>query len=95
MNNWHNQSTDELVKALLSLKTQEECYAFLEDVCTIKEFLDIAQRLSVAKMLDKGESYSTISAQTGASTATISRVSKAYEYGSGGYKTVISRCEEK
>ncbi len=95
MNNWHNQSTDELVKALLSLKTQEECYAFLEDVCTIKEFLDIAQRLSVAKMLDKGESYSTISTQTGASTATISRVSKAYEYGSGGYKTVISRCEEK
>ncbi len=95
MNNWHNQSTDELVKALLSLKTQEECYAFLEDVCTIKEFLDIAQRLSVAKMLDKGESYSAISAQTGASTATISRVSKAYEYGSGGYKTVISRCEEK
>ncbi len=95
MNNWHNQSTDELCEALLSLESKEECYAFLEDVCTIKEFLDIAQRLSVAKMLDNGESYSAISAQTGASTATISRVSKAYEYGAGGYKTVISRCKEK
>ncbi len=95
MNSWHNQSTDELCEALLSLKNKEECYAFLEDVCTIKEFLDIAQRLSVAKMLDNGESYSAISSQTGASTATISRVSKCYEYGAGGYKTVISRCKEK
>ena len=94
MNSWHNQSTDELCEALLSLKNKEECYAFLEDVCTIKEFLDIAQRLSVAKMLDNGESYSAISSQTGASTATISRVSKCYEYGAGGYKTVISRCKE-
>ena len=94
MNSWHNQSTDELCEALLSLKNKEECYAFLEDVCTIKEFLDIAQRLSVAKMLDNGEIYSAISSQTGASTATISRVSKCYEYGAGGYKTVISRCKE-
>ena len=54
MSNWHNKSTDELCNALLSLKTQEECYAFLDDICTIKEALDISQRLSVAKMLKKG-----------------------------------------
>lgn len=93
MSSWHNKDTDALCKALLSLKSVEECYAFLEDVCTVKEFLDMAQRLSVAKMLDSGESYSVISRETGASTATISRVSKCYEYGAGGYKTVIDRCK--
>lgn len=93
MESWHNKGTDALCKALLSLKSVEECYAFLEDVCTVKEFLDMAQRLSVAKMLDRGESYSVISRETGASTATISRVSKCYEYGTGGYKAVIERCK--
>ena len=91
MSNWHNKSTDELCEALLSLKTKDEIYAFLEDVCTIKEALDISQRLSVAKMLDEGISYAQITASTGASTATISRVSKCLEYGTGGYKIVIER----
>ena len=94
MAHWHNESTDALCEAFLSLKTKEECYAFLEDVCTIKEVLDISQRLTVAKMLKNGISYSTISRETGASTATISRVSRCYEYGTGGYKTVLSRLKE-
>ena len=93
MSSWHNKSTDELCEALLSIKTKEECYAFLEDICTIKEALDISQRLSVAKMLKKGISYTKITKETGASAATISRVSKCCEYGSGGYDIVISRCE--
>ena len=91
MSNWHNKSTDELCEALLSLKTKDEIYAFLEDVCTIKEALDISQRLSVAKMLDEGISYAKITASTGASTATISRVSKCLEYGGGGYAMIIDR----
>ena len=91
MSNWHNQSTDELCDALLSLKTKEECYAFLDDICTIKEALDISQRLSVAKMLKKGVSYTKITKETGASAATISRVSKCCEYGAGGYDIVINR----
>ena len=95
MQNWYTKSTDDLCKALLSLKTKEECYAFLEDVCTIKEIQDLSQRLTVAKMLGQGISYTTICKETGASTATISRVSKCYEYGAGGYKTVIVRLEEK
>lgn len=91
MSSWHNQSTDELCEALLSLETKEECYAFLEDICTIKEVLDISQRLSVAKMLKKGISYNNITKETGASAATISRVSKCCEYGTGGYDIVINR----
>jgi len=94
MADWHNKSTDELCEAFLSLRTKEECYAFLEDVCTIKEVLDISQRLTVAKMLRSGVSYNVISRDTGASTATISRVSKCCEYGAGGYRTVLDRLEE-
>lgn len=95
MSNWHNQSTDELCKALLSLENIDECYAFLEDICTIKEVIDISQRLSVAKLLKKGISYTKIASLTGASSATISRVSKCCEYGAGGYKTVIDRLDEE
>lgn len=94
MCNWHNNSTDELCEAFLSLKNKEECYAFLEDICTIKEILEMSQRLSVAKLLSKGRSYAQISQQTGVSTATISRISKCIEYGNGGYKTVIERLGE-
>lgn len=95
MCNWHNNSTDELCEAFLSLlKNKEECYAFLEDICTIKEILEMSQRLSVAKLLSKGMSYAQISQQTGVSTATISRISKCIEYGNGGYKTVIERLGE-
>ena len=88
MNTWHNQDTDLLCDALLKLKNIDEVYAFLEDICTIKEIKDLSQRLRVAKMLREGTSYIQISRETGASTATISRVSRCLEYGSGGYKTV-------
>ena len=95
MKKWHTKSIDELCEALLTLETKEECYAFLEDICTIKEIQDLSQRLSVAKLLGQGISYTSICKETGASTATISRVSKCYEYGAGGYKTVIARMEGK
>ena len=91
MADWHNASTDKLCDALLTLKTREECYALLEDVCTIKEVLDMAQRLSVAVLLNEKENYNAINKKTGASTATISRVAKCLEFGAGGYKKTISR----
>ena len=91
MQTWHNEQTDALCEALLSLKTKEEGYAFLEDICTIREVLDIAQRLSVAQMLDQGVSYSVISQQTGASKRTGRRARKCYVYGSTGYKPVRQR----
>ena len=90
MCNWHNDSTDELCEAILSLKNREECYAFLEDICTIKELLEMSQRLSVAKLM----SCSQISQKTGVSPATISRISRCIEYGSGGYKMIIERLQE-
>lgn len=82
---------DELFEAVLKLKTKEECRCFFEDICTIKEIQDLAQRLEVAALLEEKMSYQEISRITGASTATISRVSRALNYGSGGYKIVLAR----
>ncbi|MBP3347929.1 MAG: TrpR-like protein, YerC/YecD [Clostridia bacterium] len=93
MANIHSEAIDRLFQGILSLETVEECYNFFEDVCTVKEIVEIAQRFEVAGMLSKGESYQEISKRTGASTATISRVNKCLTYGSTGYKTVLDRVE--
>lgn len=95
MKNWHTEETEALFRAILSLRTAEECSAFFEDVCTIKEITEIAQRLKVAKLLKQGASYQAISQETGVSTATISRVNKCLAYGNGGYTLVIERTEGK
>ena len=79
----HNPDVDALFEAILSMKTVEECYAFFEDACTIKEILDVSQRLKAAKMLSSGANYADISRETGMSTATISRVNRCLNYGSG------------
>lgn len=94
MKKLHCKDVDTLFEAILSLKTVEECYAFFEDACTIKEIIEIAQRLKAAKMLKNGVNYAEISKETGMSTATISRVNKCLEYGNGGYNIVIERLEE-
>jgi len=78
---------DQLFKAILELKSMEECYEFFEDICTIQEMKSIAARLVVARML----SYEDIVKKTGASTATISRVKRCLNYGTGGYDTVLER----
>ena len=90
-----NEMTDDLFKAILTLKTVDECYKFFEDVCTIKEIKAIAQRLEVAKMLKDKQLYSKIVAETGASTATISRVNRTLMYGSEGYNIVFDRLKEE
>ena len=95
MSNWHTKQTDELFEAILTLGSVEECYAFFEDACTIKEIIEIAQRLKVAKLLSAGTSYVTISKEVGVSTATNSRVNKCLEYGNGGYQLVMGRVEEE
>ncbi len=91
----HNSDVDALFSAILSLKTREECYNFFEDALTEKEILDIAQRLKAARMLAAGSSYTAVSAETGMSTATISRVSKALDKGAGGYTLVLQRMGDK
>lgn len=90
----NEQYLSKFYKAVLSLKTEDECDAFFNDVCTIQELESLAQRIEVATLLKKGESYVDINKSTGASTATISRVSKYYNYGAGGYRTVLERMEE-
>ncbi len=94
MEHLDQESRERLVKALLSLESPEECRAFLEDICTIRELLDISQRLDVAAMLAEGKNYAEISAVTGASTATISRVNKCLMYGSGGYRSVLEKTQK-
>ena len=86
---------ERLIAALLNLKSEADCRAFLEDICTIKELQDISQRLEVAFMLDEGKNYQEISKATGASTATISRVKKCLVYGSGGYRRALDTAKEK
>ena len=80
-----------LLRALLSLESEEECIAFLEDLMTRRELDDIAQRMQVVKMLSEQAVYSKIVEKTGASTATISRVNRAYLYGSGGYGKILEK----
>ncbi|GFP18506.1 hypothetical protein HKBW3S03_00011 [Candidatus Hakubella thermalkaliphila] len=86
-----NKGIDELFEAILQLKNVEECYRFFEDICTVKELKAMAQRLAVAKMLEAGAKYSDISSQTGASTATISRVKRFLDFGADGYKLILER----
>lgn len=87
----HTRDVDALFEAILGLEDLDDCYAFFEDACTIKEILDIAQRFKAARLLRRGENYQTIRQETGMSTTTISRVSRCLEYGDGGYKKAIER----
>ena len=93
--NLHSKSMDRLFETILNLKTVEECYQYFEDLCTIKELLDLSQRLDTAILLDKCVNYQTISKDVGVSTATIGRVSKCLKYGSGGYRKAIDSLKEE
>lgn len=95
MQNIRSKSTDRLFEAIMQLKTIDECYDFFEDICTIKEIQDLSQRLDTAFLLDEGLNYGKISQEVGVSTATISRVSKCLNYGSGGYRNIIDRFKQK
>lgn len=91
MKSFHSELTENLYRAILTLEDTAECRLFFEDICTVKELQDIAQRLKVAQMLKAGYSYQEVSRETGASTATISRVNKCLVYGNGGYNDVITK----
>ncbi len=95
MSNWVSEDVKELFRAIVSLETEEECRMFFEDACTVPEIIEIAQRLKVAKLLHSKTSYSAINKETGVSSATISRVSRCLDYGSGGYQLVLERLEKE
>lgn len=90
-----DEKTDQLVKAILSLKNAEECYTFFEDLCTMKELADMTQRVWAARMLLDGATYDQIVKKVEISTATISRINRCIQYGAGGYKTVLERLEDE
>ena len=93
--NIRTKEVDHLFDAILTLKNKEECYTFFEDVCTINELLSISQRFEVALMLRQGRTYLDISEDTGASTATISRVNRSLNYGNDGYDMALDRRKGK
>lgn len=86
---------DQLFKAILSLRDLEECYEFFDDLCTINEIQSLAQRLEVARMLQHGYTYHKIETETGASTATISRVKRCLNYGNESYQMTLDRVREQ
>ena len=90
-----NKMTKDFCEAILSLESVEECERFMEDAFTIKEIHEISQRYEVARQLREGRVYTEIAKNTGASTATISRVNKCLQYGDGGYELVLSRLYPK
>ena len=90
----HTEAVKHLFEAVLQLENVEECYQFFEDVCTINELLSLSQRFEVAKMLTENKTYLEIAEQTGASTATISRVNRSLNYGNDEYQMVFSRMEK-
>lgn len=91
MNTSQNRQAEAFFQAVLSLKTPEECSAFFADICTVKEVQAMAQRFQVATQLDAGKNYNAVCADTGASSATISRVNRCLLYGKGGYRIALSR----
>lgn len=86
---YRSDQLDEFFDAILMLETKEDCYKFFEDVCTVRELNSISQRLEVAKLLKIRKTYNEIEKETGASTATISRVNRSLHYGADGYELVL------
>jgi TrpR-related protein YerC/YecD len=88
---WRTSDTDELIEAVLRLETLDEAARFLRDLCTLGELRDLAQRWAVVRRLDAGEHYAAISRETGASTATITRIASWLNHGEGGYREALDR----
>lgn len=88
-----SKEVERLFQAILALQSESECFQFFDDLCTIGEIQSLAQRLEVAHMLRAGTTYHAIESQTGASTATISRVKRCLHYGADGYRLILDRMD--
>lgn len=95
INNRRNEQMDTLFQGVLALETLDECYDFFEDLCTMKELADMAQRIQAAEMLLSGSTYEHIVKNVEISTATISRINRCIQYGSGGYRKILDRAKSK
>ena len=94
MHKFEDKSTDVLFEIIASINTKEDCRDFFADLCTIKELKDMAQRFETAILLKKGQNYQKISEELGTSAATISRVSRCLNYGTGGYEKALEILEK-
>ena len=90
-----SENIDILFSAILSLTNVSECYDFFEDLCTISEIKEMGQRFEVARLLNDKKIYTEIVKQTGASSATVSRVNKCLTYGTGGYQKALEKLSSK
>lgn len=95
MTKLHTEQIERLFEAITKIESEQECFDFFEDLCTIKEIQDMSQRFETALMLKNGKSYTEITAEVGVSSATIGRVNKCLNYGTGGYESVISKLGDK
>ena len=96
MNKQHKKPRcDDMYRAILTLKTVEECKQFFDDLCTVTELQAMEQRYQVAQYLDAGLIYNDILEKTGASSATISRVNRSLNYGMGAYRIIFDRMKEE
>ncbi len=93
MDDWRTNDVDELIAAMLRLETPDEAARFLRDLCTLGELRDMAQRWAVVRRLHAGEHYAAISRETGASTATITRIASWLNHGEGGYRDALARLD--
>jgi TrpR-related protein YerC/YecD len=91
MDDWRSSDVDEMIAAILRLETEDEAARFLRDLCTLGELRDMAQRWAVVRRLAAGEHYASISRETGASTATITRIASWLHHGEGGYRAALER----
>lgn len=91
---WQDENTSALFEAVLALRDPEEAAAFFRDLCTLKELSDLSHRWAVARLLDEGLPYREISELTGASTATVTRISQWLQHGAGGYRLLLDRLQE-
>ena len=90
-----SKEINELFEAMKGIESVEDFYKFFDDLCTFGELQTMSQRFQVAKMLDEGKTFAKICEQTGASTATITRVNKALHYGHGGYRLALDMINKK
>lgn len=95
MTKLHTDQIEQLISAVSGIESFDECFDFFEDLCTVKEIQDMAQRFQTAKLLREGKNYSEVAAALGVSSATIGRVNKCLNYGTGGYDKVLSKLEEQ
>jgi TrpR-related protein YerC/YecD len=88
---WRTPEITDLLKTIVSLKTEEEAARFFRDLCTISELEAMAHRWHAARLVDEGRPYLEVSKSTGASTATVTRVAHWLKYGEGGYRAALDR----